>query len=57
MWCIGTINGEYLSNMEDVLDLYAQPEQADVIRICYDERPCQLIDHVLTPIPAKRGMS
>ena len=53
MWCIGTINGEYLANMEDVLDLYAQPKQTGVSRLCFDERPCQLIDHVLTPIPAK----
>ena len=57
MWCIGTINGEYLANMEDILDLYAQPAQAQTVRLCYDERPCQLIDHVLTPIPAKPGMS
>lgn len=53
MWCIGTITGEYLANMEDVLDLYAQPQQEGIARICFDERPCQLLDHVLTPIPAK----
>ena len=23
--------------------------------LCFDERPCQLLDHVLTPIPAKPG--
>lgn len=53
MWCIGTITGEYLANMEDILDLYAQPQREGVARICFDERPCQLLDHVLTPIPAK----
>ncbi len=53
MWCIGTMSGEYLSNMEDILDLYAQPAQAGIARICFDERPCQLIGQVLTPIPAK----
>ena len=53
MWCIGIINGEYLANMEDVLDLYAQPPEEGIVRLCFDERPCQLIDHVLTPIPAK----
>lgn len=52
-WCIGIINGEYLANMEDVLDLYAQPQEAGIVRLCFDERPCQLIDHVLTPIPPK----
>jgi len=43
--------------MEDVLDLYAQAPQEGVARLCFDERPCQLIDHVLTPIPAKPNSS
>lgn len=55
MWCIGTLTGEYLANLEDVLDVYAQPAVAGVTRLCFDERPCQLLDHVLTPIPAKPG--
>ena len=55
MWCIGTITGEYLATMEDVLDVYAQPAEAGVVRLCFDERPCQLLDHVLTPIPPKPG--
>jgi hypothetical protein len=53
MWCIGTINGEYLANMEDILDLHAQPQQEGISRLCFDERPCQLIDHVLTPDPCQ----
>lgn len=53
MWCIGTITGSYLANMEDVLDLYAEPEQEGIVRICFDERPCQLIENVLTPIAIK----
>jgi hypothetical protein len=53
MWCIGTMNGEYLSNMEDILDLYAQPVEVGIARICFDERPCQLLGHVLAPISAK----
>ncbi|MBU6123085.1 transposase [Hymenobacter siberiensis] len=55
MWCIGTLTGEYLANREDVLDVYAQPAEAGVVRLCFDERPCQLLDHVLTPIPPKPG--
>jgi len=55
MWCIGTMTGEYLANMEDVLDVYAQPAEAGVVRLCFDERPCQLLDQVLTPIPPKPG--
>ena len=41
--------------MEDVLDVYSQPAEAGVVRLCFDERPCQLLDHVLTPIPPKPG--
>jgi hypothetical protein len=55
MWCIGTLTGEYLAHMEDVLDVYAQPAEAGVVRLCFDERPCQLLDQVLTPIPPKPG--
>ena len=42
MWCIGTLTGEYLANREDVLDVYQQPAEAGVVRLCFDERPCQL---------------
>ena len=55
MWCIGTITGEYLANLEDVLDVYQQPAQAGVVRLCFDERPCQLLDQVLSPIAPKPG--
>ena len=39
--------------MEDILDLYAQPQEEEIVLLCFDQRPCQLIDQVLTPIPAK----
>lgn len=55
MWCIGILTGEYLANREDMLYVYAQPAVADSTRRCFDERPCQLLDHVLSPIPAKPG--
>ena len=55
MGCIGTVTGEYLANREDVLDVYAQPAEAGVVRRCFDERPCQLLNHVLTPIPPAPG--
>ena len=32
MGCIGTITGEYVANMEDVLDVYQQPAEAGVVR-------------------------
>lgn len=54
-WCIGKIDGEYLACMEDVLNLYQQPEQKGITRLCLDERPCQLLDDVLVPLPMKEG--
>lgn len=41
--------------MEDVLDLYAQPPQPGVARLCLDERPCVLRGDVLAPLPVKPG--
>ncbi len=43
--------------MEDVLDLYEQPAQADVVRLCFDERPCQLLDEVYAPLPLTPGQT
>ena len=41
--------------MEDVLDVYEQPYDPKRPVICFDERPCQLIDDVISPIPMKPG--
>lgn len=57
MWCIGQITGDYLANMEDILDIYASPALPGIVRLCFDERPCQLLDNVLTPIPPKAGQT
>jgi hypothetical protein len=54
-WCIGTIDGPYLANMEDVLDVYAQPAEGLIARLCFDERPCQLLGEVLAPLPPAPG--
>lgn len=39
MWCIPTVNAEFVARMEDVLDLYA--EAPDPLRpvVCFDETP------------------
>jgi hypothetical protein len=37
--------------MEDILDLYERPYDPKHPFICVDERPCQLIDDVLMPLP------
>lgn len=41
--------------MEDILDLYAEAHDPYYPLICFDERPMQLIDHILDPLPARRG--
>jgi len=41
--------------MEDILDLYEEPYDPKRPNLCMDERPCQLIDDVLTPIAMKPG--
>lgn len=43
--------------MEDVLELYAQPPQHKVARLCLDERPCVLRGDVLAPLPIKPGQA
>jgi hypothetical protein len=37
--------------MEDVLDVYERPADPKVARLCFDERPCQLLSDVITPLP------
>ena len=49
------MDGEYLAKLEAILDLYAQPSDLDAPRICLDERPCQLLDDVIAPLPPKPG--
>jgi transposase len=41
--------------MEDLLDLYAQAYDPKRPVICFDERPCPLIEEVRVPIPAEPG--
>lgn len=41
--------------MEELLDLYEQPYDADFPQLCFDERPCQLIGNQLLPLPMRPG--
>lgn len=55
MWCIPTVDAEFVMRMEDVLDLYA--ESADPKRpvVSFDETPIQLIGESRAPVPMKPG--
>lgn len=41
--------------MEDVLDLYEEPDDPRRPRVCFDERPCQLLEDVREPLPPEPG--
>jgi hypothetical protein len=41
--------------MEDVLDLYAEPEDPERPRVCFDECPYQIISEVRASLPMRPG--
>lgn len=41
--------------MENVLDFYDWPVDGKVARLCFDERPCQLLGDVIASLPLKEG--
>ena len=43
--------------MEAVLDTYQREAEPGEVRICLDERPCQLLKEVREPLPMKEGRS
>src|ERR1700751_3063257 len=55
MWCIPSVDGEYVARMEDVLDLYAEAPDPERPLVCFDETPVQLIGEERQPIPAAPG--
>ena len=45
---------EFAAHMEDVLDVYSRPYDANVPVLCMDEQPVQLVEEARVPIPATR---
>lgn len=41
--------------MEDILDTYKLPYDPELPVVCMDEKPYQLLDHILEPLPVKPG--
>ena len=41
--------------MEGVLDTYQREAESGEVRLCLDERPCQLLDEVREPLAMKEG--
>ena len=44
-----------MAAMEDVLDLYAEPYDADHPMVCFDETSTQLLADVREPLPTQPG--
>jgi hypothetical protein len=55
MWCVPEIDREFIDRMEDLLELYAKPEDASEPVFCLDERPVQLVDAELPGRRARPG--
>lgn len=47
-------NAEFVAHMEDVLDVYSRPYDANVPVLCMDEQPVQLFEEVRKPIAATK---
>ena len=47
-------DGEFVANMEDVLDVYSRPYDARFPVLCMDEQPVQLLKETRIPIAATR---
>lgn len=55
-WCIPSkYGGEFVAKMEDVLETYALPYDPEIPLICMDEKPYQLLEHHLKPLPMRQG--
>ena len=55
MWCIPPKqNAEFVAHMEDVLEVYSRPVEKKRPVICMDEKPFQLLDEYLEPIPMSK---
>ena len=48
-------NGEFVANMEKVLEVYKRPYNENCPVVCMDESPKQLIGETKLPVPAKPG--
>jgi hypothetical protein len=47
-------DAEFVAPMEDVLDVYSRPYDANVPVLCMDEQPVQLVEEVKCPVEATK---
>jgi DDE superfamily endonuclease len=49
------VNGEFVANMEEMLETYAQPYNPRVPVVCMDEQPVQLLKETRVPVAATKN--
>ena len=49
------MSAEFVANMEDVLDLYAEPHDPQRPVVCFDETSTQLLAETRPPLPPRPG--
>ncbi len=55
MWCVGTLDEEYIRRMEDVLAVYEKPLSEQEPVVCVDEKPVVLHREVRPALGMKPG--
>ena len=55
MWCISTLDDEFIERMEDILDVYERPYDETHPVVCIDEKPVPLIGDTRERLPEKPG--
>ena len=51
------MGADFVWHMEEVLDLYAEPEDPQRPRVCFDEMPYQMISETRVPVPMQAGQA
>jgi transposase len=57
MWCIPKFDAAYIAQMEEVLDLYAEPADPMMPVVNFDEAMKHMVADTREPIPAKPGQT
>ena len=55
-WCIPQVSADFVAQMEDVLDLYAEPYDPQRPVVCFDETSTQLLAETRPPMPPRPGL-
>jgi hypothetical protein len=55
MWCVAELNEQYVSRMENLLELYERPLKSEEPVICLDEKPVTLHADIRPVSPARPG--